>query len=131
MKLLTDYKAEYIIAAIDMPGDTFRNEMYEEYKGHRRTPPDDLVTQIPRIQQMLETLQIPVIGKPELEADDIIASVTQNILDSPDTQDVHICIISKDKDLEQLLCDRVTMLDLRKDITIDVASLWEDERDYT
>lgn len=127
MKLLTDYKAEYIIAAIDMPGDTFRNEMYEEYKGHRRTPPDDLVTQIPRIQQMLETLQIPVIGKPELEADDIIASVTQSILDSPDTQDVHVCIISKDKDLEQLLCDRVTMLDLRKDVTIDVASLWEDK----
>lgn len=127
MKLLTDYKAEYIIAAIDMPGDTFRNEMYEEYKGHRRTPPDDLVTQIPRIQQILETLQIPVIGKPELEADDIIASVAQYILDSPDTQDVHVCIISKDKDLEQLLCDRVTMLDLRKDVTIDVASLWEDK----
>ena len=125
MKLLTDYKAEYIIAAIDMPGDTFRNEMYEEYKEHRSTPPNDLVTQIPRIQQLLETLQIPVIGKPELEADDIIASVAQYILDSPDTQDVHVCIISKDKDLEQLLCDRVTMLDLRKDVTIDVASLME------
>jgi DNA polymerase-1 len=125
IKLLTDYKAQYIIAAIDMPGDTFRNEMYEEYKGHRRTPPDDLVTQIPRIQQVLETLQIPVIGKPELEADDIIASVTQYILDSPDTQDVHVCIISKDKDLEQLLCDRVTMFDIRKEKTIDVAALWE------
>ena len=127
MKLLTDYKAEYIIAAIDMPGDTFRNELYEEYKGHRRTPPDDLVTQIPRIQQMLETLQIPVIGKPELEADDIIATVAQYILDSPDTQDVHVYIISKDKDLEQLLCDRVMMLDLRNDITIDVDVLWENK----
>ncbi len=127
LKLLTDYKAEYIIAAIDTPGNTFRNEMYQEYKGHRRTPPDDLVTQIPRIQQMLETLQIPVIGRPELEADDIIASVTQYILDSPDTQGVHVCIISKDKDLEQLLCDRVTMFDLRKDVTIDVAALWENK----
>jgi len=127
IKLLTDYKAQYIIAAIDMPGDTFRNEMYEEYKGHRRTPPDDLVTQIPRIQQVLETLQIPVIGKPELEADDIIASVTQYILDSPDTQDVHVCIISKDKDLEQLLCDRVTMFDLRKEVTIDEAYLLENK----
>ena len=127
MKLLTEYKAEYIIAAIDMPGDTFRNEMYEEYKEHRSTPPNDLVTQIPRIQQLLETLQIPVIGKPELEADDIIASVTQYILDSPNTQDVQVCIISKDKDLEQLLCERVTMLDLRKDVTIDVASLMENK----
>lgn len=125
IKLLSDYKAQYLIAAIDMPGDTFRNEMYEEYKGHRRTPPDDLVTQIPRIQQVLETFEIPVIGKPDLEADDIIASVTQYILDSPDTQDVHVRIISKDKDLEQLLCDRVTMFDIRNEKTIDVATLWE------
>ena len=125
IKLLSDYKAQYVIAAIDMPGDTFRNEMYEEYKGHRRTPPDDLVTQIPRIQQVLETFEIPVIGKPDLEADDIIASVTQYILDSPDTQDVYVRIISKDKDLEQLLCDRVTMFDIRNEKTIDVATLWE------
>ena len=125
LKLLSDYKAQYVVAAIDMPGNTFRNEMYEEYKGHRRTPPDDLVTQIPRIQEVLETFEIPVLGKPELEADDIIASVTQFILDSPDTQDVHVCIVSKDKDLEQLLCDRVTMFDIRNEKTIDVATLWE------
>lgn len=127
MKLLVDFKAEYVIAAIDMPGDTFRNEMYPEYKGHRRTPPDDLVTQIPRIQQVLETLEIPVIGKPELEADDIIASVTHYVLDSPDTQDVHVRIMSKDKDLEQLLCERVTMFDINKDIVITMESLMENK----
>ena len=127
IKLLSDYKAQYVVAAIDMPGDTFRNELYPEYKGHRRTPPDDLVTQIPRIQQLIETFGIPVLGKPELEADDIIASVTQFVLDSPDTQDVHVCIVSKDKDLEQLLCDRVTMFDIRNDKTIDVAALWENK----
>ena len=108
-------------------GETFRNELYPEYKGHRRTPPDDLVTQIPRIQQLLETLEIPVIGKPELEADDIIASVTQYILDSPNTQDVHVKIVSKDKDLEQLLCERVTMIDINKDIVINVESLMENK----
>lgn len=127
MKLLTNFKAEYIIAAIDTPGDTFRNVLYAEYKGHRRTPPDDLVTQIPRIQQLLETLEIPVIGKQELEADDIIASVTQHILDTPDTQDVHVRIVSKDKDLEQLLCERVTMFDINKDTVIDVESLMENK----
>ena len=127
MKLLTDFKAEYIIAAIDTPGETFRNVLYADYKGHRRTPPDDLVTQIPRIQQLLETLEIPVIGKPELEADDIIASVTQHILDAPDTQDVHVRIVSKDKDLEQLLCERVTMFDINKDTVIDVESLLENK----
>ncbi|RKU25174.1 DNA polymerase I [Candidatus Poribacteria bacterium] len=127
MKLLCDYKAQYILAAIDTPGDTFRNEMYEEYKGHRRTPPDDLVTQIPRIQQLLEAFDIPVLGKPELEADDIIASVTQYVLDSPDTQDVQVRIVSKDKDLEQLLCDRVTMYDIHNDKIIDTDALMENK----
>ena len=127
MKLLCDYKAQYILAAIDTPGDTFRNEMYEEYKGHRRTPPDDLVTQIPRIQQLLEAFDIPVLGKPELEADDIIASVTHYVLDSPDTQDVQVRIVSKDKDLEQLLCDRVTMFDIHNDKIIDTDALMENK----
>lgn len=127
MKLFTDIKAEHIVAAIDMPGDTFRNALYPDYKGNRRTPPDDLVKQIPRIQELLETFQIPVLGQSALEADDIIASVTQFVLDTPETQDVHVCIISKDKDLEQLLCDRVTMLDIRHDKTIDVAALWENK----
>lgn len=127
MKLLCDYKAQYILAAIDTPGDTFRNEMYEEYKGHRRTPPDELVTQIPRIQQLLEAFDIPVLGKPELEADDIIASVTHYVLASPDTQDVQIRIVSKDKDLEQLLCDRVTMFDIHNDKIIDTDALMENK----
>ena len=127
MKLLCEYKAEYILAAIDTPGDTFRNEMYEEYKGHRRTPPDELVTQIPRIQQLLEAFDIPVLGKPELEADDIIASVTHYVLASPDTQDVQVRIVSKDKDLEQLLCDRVTMFDIHNDRIIDTDALMENK----
>ncbi len=127
MKLLCDYKAQYILAAIDTPGDTFRNEMYEEYKGHRRTPPDELVTQIPRIQQLLEAFDIPVLGKPELEADDIIASVTHYVLDSPDTQDVQVRIVSKDKDLEQLLCNRVTMFDIHNDKIIDTDALMENK----
>ncbi|MCG9129524.1 DNA polymerase I [Candidatus Poribacteria bacterium] len=127
MKLFCDYKAEYILAAIDTPGDTFRNEMYEEYKGHRRTPPDELVTQIPRIQELLEAFDIPVLGKPELEADDIIASVTQYVIDSPDTQDVQVRIVSKDKDLEQLLSDRVTMFDIHNDKIIDTDVLMENK----
>ena len=66
------------------------------------------------------------LGKPELEADDIIASVTQAILDDPEARDVDVTIISKDKDLEQLLIgDRVTMLDLHNDKTIDERSLME------
>ena len=125
IRILTELQAKYIVAAIDTPGGTFRNELYSEYKANRSPPPDDLVTQIHRILQLLDAFGILTLGKPELEADDIIASVTQAILDDPDAQTVDVTIISRDKDLEQLLSDRVVMLDLHNDKIIDEWSLWE------
>ena len=125
IRILTELQAKYVVAAIDMPGDTFRHELYSEYKANRSAPPDDLVTQIHRVIQLLEAFGILTLGKPELEADDIIASVTQAILDDPDAEDIDVSIISRDKDLEQLLNDRVTMLDLHNDKIIDERSLWE------
>ena len=125
IRILTELQAKYIVAAIDTPGGTFRNELYSEYKANRSPPPDDLVTQIHRILQLLDAFGILTLGKPELEADDIIASVTQAILDDPDAQAVDVTIISRDKDLEQLLSDRVVMLDLHNDKIIDEWSLWE------
>ena len=125
IRILTELQAKYVVAAIDTPGDTFRNELYSEYKANRSPPPDDLVTQIHRILQLLDAFGILTLGRPELEADDIIASVTQSILDDPDAQAVDVTIISRDKDLEQLLSDRVTMLDLHNDKIIDEWSLWE------
>lgn len=125
IRILMELEAKYIVAAIDTPGDTFRNELYSAYKANRSPAPDDLVTQIHRILQLLEAFGILTLGKPELEADDIIASVTQAILEDPNAEDVDVSIISRDKDLEQLLCDRVTMLDLHNDKIIDERSLWE------
>ena len=126
LRILTQLQAKYVVAAIDTPGDTFRNELYSDYKANRSPAPDDLVTQIHRILELLEAFGILTLGKPELEADDIIASVTQAILDDPEASDVNVTIISKDKDLEQLLMDdRVTMLDLHNDKIIDERSLLE------
>ena len=126
IRILTQLQAKYVVAAIDTPGDTFRNELYSEYKANRSPAPDDLVTQIHRIMELLEAFGILTLGRPELEADDIIASVTQAILDDPEADNIDVSIISKDKDLEQLLIDdRVTMLDLHNDKIIDERSLLE------
>ena len=125
IRILTQLQPKYLVAAIDMPGKTFRNDLYPEYKANRSAPPDDLVTQIHRILQLLDAFGILTLGASELEADDIIASVAQAVLDDPDAQNVDITIVSRDKDLEQLLCDRVAMLDLHNDKTVDVESLWE------
>ena len=125
IRILSQLKPKYLVAAIDTPGKTFRNDLYPAYKANRSAPPDDLVTQIHRILQLLDAFGILTLGKPELEADDIIASLTHAILDNPEAENVNVTIVSRDKDLEQLLCDRVAMLDLHKDQTIDVQSLWE------
>ena len=127
IKLLSELRPQYVVATMDMPGPTFRDELYDEYKGTREATPDDLISQIPRITQVLEHFNIPIVGVKGLEADDVIATITQRVLDDPSSKDVHIRIISKDKDLEQLLCDRVTMFDIHTDKTIDVASLREDK----
>lgn len=123
IKLLSQYQAQYAVVAVDTPGKTFRDEMYAEYKGTRQATPEDLIAQVPRVLELTELFGISVIGQPGLEADDIIATITQRVLEDPACRDVQVRIVSRDKDLEQLLCDRVSLFDIHTDITIDVASL--------
>src|SRR5947209_6620997 len=127
LKLLSQFHPHYVVVAIDMPGKTFRDDLYDQYKGTRQAAPDDLPAQIPRILEVTELFGIPVTGEAGLEADDVIASITERVLNDPTCADVDIRIVSKDKDLEQLLGDRVTMFDIHTDTTIDVASLQENK----
>src|SRR5260370_8928890 len=127
LKLLSQFHPHYIVVAIDMPGKTFRDDLYDQYKGTRQAAPDDLYAQIPRILELTGLFGIPIIGEPGLEADDVIASITEQVLHDPSCADVNIRIVSKDKDLEQLLGERVTMFDIHTDTTIDVASLLENK----
>jgi DNA polymerase-1 len=96
---------------------------YAQYKGTRRATPEDLTSQIDRIFEVIEGFGIPIIGQPGLEADDIIACITQQVLAAPDYRDINIRIVSKDKDLEQLIGDRVALFDIHTDTTIDAAAL--------
>ena len=96
---------------------------YAEYKGTRRATPDDLTSQIDRIFEVIEGFGIPILGQTGLEADDVIATITQRILDDPTYRDVQIRIVSKDKDLEQLICDRVSLFDIHTDTLIDAPAL--------
>jgi DNA polymerase-1 len=123
LKLLSQFQPHYVVVAIDAPGKTFRDELYDQYKGTREAAPEDLIAQIPRVKELTELFGIPVIEQPGLEADDVIATITQRVLDDPTCAELQIRIVSKDKDLEQLLCDRVTMFDIHTDTTIDTASL--------
>lgn len=95
------------------------------YKGNRRATPDALHQQIPRILELLDLFGIPVIRRPGLEADDVIATLTDRLVQDPAHPELRVRIVSPDKDLEQLLSERVTLFDIHTGAEMDVAALWE------
>ncbi|MEX2672037.1 MAG: DNA polymerase I [Phycisphaeraceae bacterium] len=125
LKLFDQFHPQYVAMAIDSPGKTFRDELYEDYKAQREAPPEDFAQQIPRILEITSLFGIPVLEQSGAEADDLIATITQRILDDPGYADVKLRLVSKDKDLEQLLGDRVTMFDIHTDTTIDTNWLMD------
>jgi len=123
LKLFEQYRPTYVAMAVDMPGKTFRDEMFADYKANREPPPDDFHPQVERIFEMTRMFGIPILGVAGAEADDVIATCTQRVMDDPQWADLQIRIVSRDKDLEQLLSDRVCMFDIHKDETVDVETL--------
>jgi len=129
IKLLRDYDPDYVAIALDVSGDkgTFRSQLDPEYKATRDAPPEDLAPQVQRIVEIAGLMGIPVLGVEGYEADDVIAAVCHRLADR---NDVQIVIISRDKDLQQLLADHVSMFDIHKDETFDVQTL-ADEKGIT
>ncbi len=96
-------KPDYVAVALDVSGDrgTFRSQLYPDYKAHRPPPPEDLGPQVDRCLAMLGLLGIPVIGAEGYEADDVMATLVARLRASH--PDLKIRLVSKDKDLKQLL----------------------------
>ena len=117
---------DYIAVALDISGDkeTFRSELYPEYKATRSPPPQDLFPQINRAIAILKELGIPTVGVAGFEADDAIATIVTHM--RRDHPDLRIRIISKDKDLKQLLAANVELFDVHTDLKIGVEELKTD-----
>ncbi|MEO0629221.1 MAG: DNA polymerase I [Planctomycetota bacterium] len=114
----------YLAVALDIGGDrgTFRSELYPEYKANRDAPPEDLKPQVERCLGLLETLGVPSVGAEGFEADDAIATIVRELKKTH--PDLLIRIVSKDKDLKQLLePGRVELYDVHTDKVIDVETL--------
>ncbi len=107
-KITAMFPNSMFIAALDCGKKTFRNEIYNEYKATRRAMPDELVAQIPIIKEACDKFGFFMAEIPGFEADDIIATYAKKIPDQ------HINIISSDKDLMQLMNDRITIYDPMK-----------------
>ncbi|MCZ6836489.1 MAG: DNA polymerase I, partial [Planctomycetota bacterium] len=127
LKLLREDKPDYLVVAIDVSGDqeTFRSELYPEYKANRDKAPDDFHPQVERCLDVLSQMGIPVLGQAGVEADDTIATLVKQL--RAQHPDLKIRIVSRDKDLTQLIDDHVEMFDAHKDATVTPSDIFKVE----
>ncbi|PJE64230.1 MAG: DNA polymerase I [Candidatus Ryanbacteria bacterium CG10_big_fil_rev_8_21_14_0_10_43_42] len=100
LKMLKEYKPDYIAAAFDRAEPTFRHDAYDGYKAQREEAPDDLIAQFGTTRELMDAFHISTYDVPGFEADDMIGTIVTRVL--KDTDDVDILIISGDADLLQL-----------------------------
>ncbi|MFA6890785.1 MAG: DNA polymerase I [Sphaerochaetaceae bacterium] len=106
MKLLREYEPDYMVVALDSHAPTFRHRLYPAYKANRDKAPDDLHAQVPIIEKILDEMNVPHISKVGFEADDIIATLS----DEAKKKGIDTVIFTGDKDLLQLVGDHVMAL---------------------
>jgi DNA polymerase-1 len=106
LQLIDHYDPEMLACVFDSEEETARHRDYSDYKANREEMPDDLSPQFPVIVEMLEAMGIPVVVKPGYEADDIIATLAREA----EASGMDVRIITGDKDLFQLLSDRVRII---------------------
>ncbi len=107
IKLLDDTEADYLAVVFDTARKTFRNDIYPDYKANRSEPPEDLVPQFPLIRDAVRAFNVPCIEMAGFEADDIIATYAR----AAEARGDRVTVVSSDKDLMQLVTDKVTLQD--------------------
>jgi DNA polymerase-1 len=120
-KTLLETKTDALVVVFDAGRQTFRQEIYADYKAHRPDPPEDLIPQFQLIRDACAAFHVPSIEAEGFEADDLIATYAQHAQEAG----YEVCIISSDKDLMQLVRPGVSMLDPIKNRTIGEAEVLE------
>jgi DNA polymerase I len=124
-KLLRDMPPDnhptHLAIIFDKSEVTFRNKLYPDYKAHRPPAPDDLIPQFAFIREAVRAFDLPCLEQGGFEADDLIATYAREAGERGATT----TIVSSDKDLMQLVTDRVTMFDTMKDRRIGIAEVIE------
>jgi len=110
IKIINDVKPDYMAVAFDIGKKNFRHEKYAQYKGTRKPTPPELISQFPIAKDMLKKMNISVIEKQGLEADDLIGCLSRSF-------DVQNIIVSADRDIFQLVNNNTEILFPKKGIT--------------
>jgi len=122
LNLIRDRKPDYLVMVLDADESKLhRKQIYPEYKAHREPPPEDLHPQEERIVSILTAAGVPLLRREGYEADDIIATLVRQLAGP----ELATYVVSRDKDLDQLLSAHVVLYDPMKDEEITADGLLE------
>jgi DNA polymerase-1 len=117
-RLRKDYPSDYSLCVFDAKGKTFRDDWYAEYKANRSAMPSDLVRQIEPLHQAIAASGWNLLMVDGVEADDVIGTLARQV-----TDDVRCVIATGDKDLAQLVNERVTLINTMSNETLDTDTV--------
>ncbi|MFL2647957.1 MAG: DNA polymerase I [Candidatus Actinomarinales bacterium] len=117
-KVINEYKSEQMIVTWDLPGKTFRNDIYKEYKANRSPAPDNFKVQIPLLYDLLDAFNIPQVSEEGYEADDVLGSLAKNY----NEKGQEVLIVTGDRDTFQLITKNTKILYTKRGISeIDIV----------
>jgi len=105
LSVLNDEQPDYVIVTFDK-GPSFRVREYAEYKAHREKMPAEMRSQMERVREIVDTLNIPIVMLPDYEADDVLGTLSRQAAE----QGLDVVIVTGDRDALQLVDERVTVL---------------------
>lgn len=114
IKIIEELKPDYLIACFDLPGPTYRHDVYKGYKSQRKKIDDDLSVQINRSRDIFKSFNVPLYDKAGFEADDILGTIVEKMKGDKDMQ---VVVASGDMDTLQLVDgEKVLVYTLKKGI---------------
>ena len=113
-KIVRDYHPQYLAICFDAGKKTLRQQRFQEYKIHRPSMPEDLISQIPLVKDVVEAYRLPAFELEGFEADDLICTLTKQA----QRQGWEVVIVSDDKDMMQLVNENVKILSTRKQMLL-------------
>ena len=114
-KLCKDESPELIAVVFDAPGRTFRDDLFEQYKAQRTPMPDDLRSQLQPLLDCVEAMGLPLLRITGVEADDVIGTLAKQAA----AQDMDVLISTGDKDIAQIVDERITLVNTMTDSRLD------------
>ncbi|HKE93748.1 MAG TPA: 5'-3' exonuclease H3TH domain-containing protein, partial [Povalibacter sp.] len=118
-KLIKDEAPQFIAVVVDAPGRTFRDALFDQYKATRQPMPDELRTQVQPLLDCVQSMGLPLLRIEGVEADDVIATLATQAA----TSDIDVVISTGDKDMAQLVNERISLVNTMTGSRLDRAGV--------